>query len=53
LLLEPGRRLSFTRRIFAGLLCRWDLLRNVTLRLRTHDVAASAGTDFTAMQRSQ
>lgn len=53
LLLEPGWKLSFTRRIFAGLLCRWDLLRNVILRLRTHNVAASAGTDFTSTQSAQ
>jgi len=50
LLLEPGRQLSFGRRVLASLLCRWGLLRNLTLRLRMRSAEVSTGAAFFMMQ---
>jgi signal peptidase I len=53
LVLRPSQRISLASRIFAGMLSRWSLLRDVALRLRMRAANAPAGTDFVAFESAQ
>lgn len=53
LVLRPSHRISLASRIFAGMLSRWSLLREVVLRLRMRAANASAGTDLVSFESAQ
>jgi len=47
-LLGRGRPLTIGQRIVGGVLCRWELLRNVVLRLQMRSSESSPMEDFAA-----